>query len=151
MASQPAPPVRSEVDSPRQYASWGRRALAYIVDNVILAVPAGIVLAVLIADESGVVATLFLLVWFVLPVAYFAYFHGSARGQTPGKRLMRIRVRADDGERPLGFGRGLGRYLMVLVFGWFVIPLVLDFLWPLWDERNQSLHDKVAGSVVVPA
>jgi hypothetical protein len=32
-----------------------------------------------------------------------------------------------------------------------VIPAVLDYLWPLWDRRNQALHDKVVSSVVIKA
>ncbi len=44
-----------------------------------------------------------------------------------------------------------GRYAISIVFGIFVIPALLDYLWPLWDEKKQSLHDKVVGSVVVKA
>jgi hypothetical protein len=32
---------------------------------------------------------------------------------------------------------------------WYVIWALLDYLWPLWDGRNQTLHDKVANSIVV--
>ena len=28
---------------------------------------------------------------------------------------------------------------------------LLDFLWPLWDDKRQALHDKVAGTNVVLA
>jgi uncharacterized RDD family membrane protein YckC len=31
----------------------------------------------------------------------------------------------------------------------FVIPILVDDLWPLWDKQKQTLHDKVAGTVVV--
>ena len=31
----------------------------------------------------------------------------------------------------------------------FVIPWIIDMLWPLWDDRNQTLHDKVVGTVVL--
>ena len=33
-----------------------------------------------------------------------------------------------------------------------LVPFVgslLDLLWPLWDPRNQTLHDKAAGTVVL--
>ena len=29
--------------------------------------------------------------------------------------------------------------------------LGLTYLWPLWDDRNQGLHDKVVGTFVVKA
>jgi uncharacterized RDD family membrane protein YckC len=53
-------------------------------------------------------------------------------------------VRSATGRRP-------GRYLITVVFGIFYIPALLDYLWPLWDKRNQALHDKVVNSIVVRA
>ena len=35
------------------------------------------------------------------------------------------------------------------VFGIFYVPLLLGYLWPLWDKQNQTFHDKVANSIVV--
>jgi uncharacterized RDD family membrane protein YckC len=29
------------------------------------------------------------------------------------------------------------------------VYLLLDYLWPLWDDRNQAIHDKIAGTNVV--
>jgi uncharacterized RDD family membrane protein YckC len=28
-------------------------------------------------------------------------------------------------------------------------PILLAYLWPLWDRRNQTLYDKMAGTIVV--
>ncbi|HYZ18217.1 MAG TPA: RDD family protein [Gaiellaceae bacterium] len=36
-----------------------------------------------------------------------------------------------------------GRYLITIAFGILHIPLILDYLWPLWDSQNQTLHDKI--------
>ena len=45
--------------------------------------------------------------------------------------------------------RGL---LIGLVGGFFLgLPFLLDLLWPLWDERNQTLHDKIVSSYVIKA
>ncbi len=77
--------------------------------------------------------------------------HGRERGQTLGKRWLGIRVVADSTGRSIGYGRAFGRYAISVVFGIFIIPALLDYLWPLWDEKNQALHDKVVGSVVVKA
>jgi hypothetical protein len=38
---------------------------------------------------------------------------------------------------------------MVFLFALFTLPLILDYLFPLWDGKNQTLHDKVATSVVM--
>jgi len=68
-------------------------------------------------------------------------------GWSPGKAASSIRVVRLDGRRP-GVVHGLIRYSMrtfsVLFFG-------LGFLWALWDDRNQTWHDKLAGTVVVRA
>jgi hypothetical protein len=32
-----------------------------------------------------------------------------------------------------------------------LIPFLLDYLWPLWDDQNRALHDMVASSHVVRA
>jgi uncharacterized RDD family membrane protein YckC len=33
----------------------------------------------------------------------------------------------------------------------FSIPTILNYLWPLWDDRDEALHDKLCGTRVVPA
>ena len=56
----------------------------------------------------------------------------------------------------LGYGRALGRALfegvlrlLNLVFFLLGLVWVVDMLFPLWDAKRQTLHDKVAGSVVL--
>ena len=104
------------------------------------------------AEASGGVLALFWLFFLVGVLAhagYYTYFHGSSRGQTPGKMLLGIRVRAADFGGRLGYVPALGRYLVGAVLWWVPFGGLLDGLWPLWDAKNQALHDKVAGSVVV--
>jgi hypothetical protein len=31
----------------------------------------------------------------------------------------------------------------------FVIPFIVDIFWPLWDRENNTLHDKMAGTLVL--
>ncbi len=73
----------------------------------------------------------------------------GTRGQTVG--MMALRLRAIDAESGSSIGvlRGLWRALFeYLCFIVFFVPWVIDMLFPLWDERNQTLHDKVSGTVV---
>ena len=146
----------------RAYASWGRRFAAFLIDSLLLAtllVPA-IVLAVLAvdADDEGrnadalwAAAGGLFVAYFLIPFAYFTILHGNSRGQTVGKRTLGIRVVTAHGQHALGYGTAFFRYLVVFLFG-IVAPLnLVDFLWPLWDAQNQTVHDKAAGTVVVRA
>ena len=132
-----------------EYASWGSRALALLVDGVVLA-GAGLVLAVVIALATGVnvLGPLSL----ALPAAYFTYCHGRPQGQTVGKRMLGIAVRTIDGRRSIGYPRALGRYLVLIPISFVIIigPMI-DYLWPVWDRRSQCLHDKAVRSGVFRA
>jgi uncharacterized RDD family membrane protein YckC len=57
-------------------------------------------------------------------------------------------VLASNGQPP-GHGQSAIRWVVEFVLGITVIGGILDILWPLWDTRNQTLHDKAAGTVVV--
>ncbi len=71
---------------------------------------------------------------------------------TPGKRILGLRVRRWALEGPLDWATAAKRAGMQYgVFALLSILYVnvLDGLWPLWDERRQALHDKVASTVVI--
>jgi uncharacterized RDD family membrane protein YckC len=145
-----APPV-SESDA--RYSGWWRRGGALFIDNILLLVPAaGFFALVFVPNDvvAGLAALFAFFFWLVFPFIYFTYCHGKW-GQTIGKRALRIRVRHGERDEILSYGSSFGRYAIVFVFGLFTIPLLLDYLFPLWDRRNQSLHDKVASSIVVRA
>ncbi len=59
-------------------------------------------------------------------------------GCTPGKRLLRIRVIAEDGGR-LGFGRVAVRTVLLVL----AIPALV------WDRDGRGLHDRLARAVQV--
>ena len=131
-----------------RYASWGSRVGAYLLDVLIIAVPLIVVIGVAAAIDLWALVGIAYVATFVVPFVYFTYFHGAS-GQTPGKRAVGIRVVGDETGRSIGYGRAFGRYAITVVFSFFFVPLILDYLWPLWDSKNQALHDKVVGSVVV--
>jgi uncharacterized RDD family membrane protein YckC len=71
----------------------------------------------------------------------------TTTGQTPGDRMMHIRVRARDGERIIprrAFLRFVALWLAAL-------PLFLGYLMILIDDRRRGLHDVLARTVVVEA
>ena len=124
------------------YATWSRRAAAWLVDTVLVVVV--IAAAARISDVVETVTILF------LPAAYATVCHGGRSGQTAGKWLLGLSVRHEASLGRLGYPAALGRWLVALLL-WvlFLLPGVLDALWPLWDEKRRALHDRAAGSVVV--
>lgn len=123
----------------------------------VLAIPlAGIVGAT--GSEGGAVAAF--IGWFVLffiAAALYAPVTMMRSGQTPGKKLVGIRVVRDDGQ-PMSFGFACFRELLVkgLLIGGvgsFLggIPGIINVLWPLVDDQNRAFHDMIVKSHVVQA
>ena len=82
--------------------------------------------------------------WIVIAGGYFVLFW-SAAGQTPGMRLMRLRVL-----RPGGGGLSVGRAIVRTVgLALAIIPLFAGFIPALFDARRRALPDYLAGTVVL--
>lgn len=152
---------------PEVYASYWPRVGGWLIDALIVWVVSYLVSLPLRASHiarftvqthtgsvtrSGHFSALEFVAEVVIVLVYGAIFCGSTRGQTPG--MMAVGVRAvdrDTGGR-IGFGRALWRgafeyVLFILLF----VPWILDMLFPLWDSRRQTLHDKASRTVVVRA
>jgi uncharacterized RDD family membrane protein YckC len=70
-------------------------------------------------------------------------------GRTLGKALLHIRPTTLD-SRSLGAGRALGRALARWLFAAFwILGVITDVLWCLWDQDHQCLHTKMASTVVL--
>ena len=86
------------------------------------------------------------LLYFV--VLFFVLVRPVAKtGQTVGRRLMGIKVVDMRTGGTLSIGRALGRYLFAQIVSGF---MYIGYLWMLWDDNSQTLHDKVVDAVVVP-
>lgn len=126
-----------------------RRAVAYVVDVVLLAGPlvvAHVVGAALGFFTFGLVSPLVALALPLLPVAYDALLIGGPGSATLGMRLLDIELRTLDGSRP---GPALAALwsvtfeASVLVTGWLILAL------PLFNARRRTLHDFLCGLVMV--
>ena len=76
---------------------------------------------------------------------YFTFFLGFMRGQTPGKRVFRIRVVRLDG-KPITWWDSFER------FGGYaagVFTGLAGYFQVLWDRNRQALQDKVVETVVI--
>jgi uncharacterized RDD family membrane protein YckC len=84
--------------------------------------------------------------WATVVTAYFVLFW-TATGQTPGMRIMELRVATPAGTPP-GSWRSVLR-LVGLVLA--IVPLFAGFLPVLVDDRRRALQDMLAGTVVLYA
>jgi uncharacterized RDD family membrane protein YckC len=83
-------------------------------------------------------------------VAYYVFFNGGEKGQTPGKMVMKLQVRDEATGGAVGYGKAALRYIVgAVLFALCFIPGVVDMLFPLWDPKRQTLHDKAANTLVI--
>lgn len=158
-------------------ATWGRRGLARVLDLILMSfigLPATgyFLYRVYQAEQdqhqtgitvfpTGQALHWYLLFGVVQFVLLFCYEILCLRrwGHTIGKMLLGISVRTRDqagvlpwsaAVRRAGFIYAVELVGLVPVVGLLgFVLLLLDYLRPLWDRRRQSLHDHVAGTVVV--
>ena len=154
--SEQAPAAGQAPPAAPSYQGLVTRAIAFAVDSAIInlvaiAVAADVALALSVLQfPSSLDPALIALggaAYVLWSMGCFVVFWSST-GETPGDRLMRIRVcTADNGgpPRPL---RALVR-LGALVLA--VLPLFAGLRTILVDDRRRGLHDMVAGTVVVAA
>jgi len=134
------------------YAGLGSRLAALAVDAVAvhLAYLVGVAMVGFVAALAGwnpsrsLVDGLAAVTWLLVVAAYFMAFWAAA-GQTPGMRLLRLRVTDMTGSR-LGVGRSLLRLIGCLVAVSFVF---IGFLPVLFDTRRRALQDFVAQTLAV--
>jgi uncharacterized RDD family membrane protein YckC len=148
---------------PRPYAGWWSRVGASVLDALILVVPVVVVALVVGALSGGrTVGEQFLgsVLGLVIAFAYWALTmprQGERNGQSIGMQVVGIRVVRVDGQ-PVTVGLVALRQTLVqgILFGWFgaallLIPWLLNYLWPLWDDENRCLHDMICSTRVVTA
>jgi uncharacterized RDD family membrane protein YckC len=126
------------------------RGVAFLLDGAILngifLVAAAVVSALFGSD--GVSTAGFVVgagAWIILGSAYLLTFW-SLSGQTPGMRVLSIRIDAD-GSRHLGFRRAWRRYVGTVLA---LIPLGLGFLGVITRDDRRGFHDRRAGTDVIP-
>jgi uncharacterized RDD family membrane protein YckC len=136
-----AAPVGTDVP----LAGWGVRAVGAVADAVVVGLATyGIDLVSHVHGKTGY-AYLDLAVSFVYSFALVGFW-----GHTLGMAFLRLyAVDALEGRTPIGPARAAVRSLVAGLLT--VVPFApfLDLLWPLWDPRNQTIHDKAAGTVVL--
>lgn len=141
-----------------RYAGFVTRMVAFIIDRAIVSIILFIIvwftewimnafgINLLLFSEGGswqIPLVLGVGIYVMVSLLYDIGFWVLA-GQTPGKRLMGVRIVRTDGKR-LKFGNALRRSIGYVISAIFF----LGYLWILFDNRRQGFHDKLAGTLVV--
>jgi uncharacterized RDD family membrane protein YckC len=143
-------PLRSS-PTPSAYGGLASRTIAFAADlSIVLVI--GLAAAGFLALVDSFVAgigrglgeVLLGVGWSLLAGFYFALFWTLA-GQTPGMRMMRLRVMDRRGTLPR-FGRAVVRLVASVLA---IAPLFAGLVPVLFDGRRRALQDFVAGTVVM--
>lgn len=130
-------------------AGFWIRFVALLIDELIIAVPGGIIVGILIAalgqNGSGIIIFVYAL-WLIAFIGYFIYFW-TKDGQTLGMKMFNIRVVKTDGS-PITVGSAIIRYVGYLV-DTIVFGLPIGYIWAAFDADKQAWHDKMAGTYVI--
>ncbi len=150
-----ATPERVQVSLP--IAGIGHRSMAYLIDVALLSaigLVAFFLLSFVVPDMlkaaqalSGVERAIFGLVSFVLVWGYWTGMEVAWRGQTIGKRLMKIRVVKSDGSGVGVFESAVRNLLRIVDF--FPVCYPVGLITMLIDARHRRLGDLVAGTMLV--
>jgi uncharacterized RDD family membrane protein YckC len=141
---------------PGELAGWPIRVGAYILDYLIVGIPwfIGIILALALdgdSDQLGPQGGASMGVGFLLTFLLWVWsrvIQQGRTGQSFGKRLTGLRIVHAQTGQLIGMGANLGRELLAWLFNQFCI---LNVLWPLWDEKSQTWHDKIVNDIVIRA
>jgi uncharacterized RDD family membrane protein YckC len=169
MAGQPPIDTRIEIVTPEniafQYRVAGpfRRLPAYLIDVAVKVVAIFLLIMLNVAfgfvGQFGLGVAVGLVAWFLLDWFYGGLFETFWNGQTPGKRMMRIRVVSDEGQPINGWQAVLRNFLrsadaLPPVFEFAELPIsfptyLLGLLTCMMNDRYQRLGDLAAGTMVI--
>lgn len=142
------------------YAGFWERFVAAFVDGILMQIVSffvgfvfGFVFGLLTGNAGvgpngqmdGIFLALSFLIGIIVYIAYYAGMESSSKQATLGKQLMSMIVTDLDGNR-ISFGRAVGRAIAEYFLS---ILLLITYLVQPFTQRRQTLHDLIAGTLVV--
>ena len=120
-------------------ASWGQRVGAALIDYV------GPSIVIFIIFRISTALGLLLDLAFLAFLIWNLVQQGNT-GQTIGKQQLGIKLVKEETGQVVGPGLSIGRAFLHIVDG---LPCYIGYLFPLWDDKRQTLADKIVKTVVV--
>jgi uncharacterized RDD family membrane protein YckC len=105
----------------------------------------------LMSQMSKWTLALMIIILFLIFTGYFIFFEWLWNGQTPGKRLLKLRVIREDG-RPITLWEAIARNLLRIfdaIPGFFFPVYSLGLISIFLSSRDQRFGDMFAGTVVI--
>ena len=152
------------------YAGFWKRAIAFMIDSLVLSIPIGIIYAVVLVPQGmafvklassgtepspdmmlGMMTRYFAsmaLIWLLTIVSgwlYFALMESGKYQATLGKRALGLKVTGANGEH-ISFARATGRFFGKMISG---MTLYFGFYMAGFTQKRQALHDLLANTFVI--
>ncbi len=142
--------VQHQATPPQYFASLDMRLLSTAIDYFIAFCMYAVLAAVFLAGTESTQERIPLLIAGLVLVPIFKFIlcviaEGSKRQASIGKMLIGVKVTDEQG-RPIGYGTAFLRNIAKLVG---TITLGIGFFTGFFDRRQQCLHDKIAGTLVI--
>ena len=120
-SGNPAGSIENQLEM--EYSGFWIRLLGHLIDSILLSIVS----------------------WGIVNLVYFIGLW-AWRGQTLGQMVVNVQVVQTDGT-PVDLRTAVLRFLGYIVC---YLTLGIGFLLVAFDERKQGLHDKIAGTYVIP-
>ncbi len=158
----PMNPLGPQVAAQMMYAPWATRVLGYLIDSFLVGAVMMVIYFVLgsmlatIAHAGGdnLAGGMCCMMIVLFPVSmllvgiYNRVYLVASRGYSIGQGVVKVKV-VDGSGNLLTTGTAFIRLLAQAGMNMIPVLGLVDLLWPLWDERRQTLHDKAVGSFVI--
>lgn len=142
-------------DKEFSYASFWNRLLALIIDIFVIFIIVTIPLIILLTLMTFSTIYLFGVHINYLDISknfdYFAYilitlYLWHKKQTTIGKKYFKLKI-----VDAKSYGKPTFKQYIIRLIGYFIsfLPLGLGFFWALIDKKNQTLHDKLANTLVI--
>jgi hypothetical protein len=156
------------------YTPWFTRVLAYLIDYIPYAIILGIGWGLLLgtretacitdtseydlgefcATGASTIGQLSIALAGIVAFVYLVWNLGYRQGTTGssiGKGIMKFKIVSEKTGQPIGFGMSVVRELLYLVAaGICGILWIVAVLFPLWDQKRQTLVDKIISTIALP-